>query len=63
MGESKCEHKYVHLETVKEKPQGISGTYSYTDWKRVDRFFCEKCLEVVERTKTASGRGEQPDWF
>ncbi len=58
-----CEHKFVHLETVKEKPRGIPNTYSILGWKRIDRFFCEKCLEQKEFVKTAPHYEDTPDWF
>lgn len=61
--EKTCEHKFVHLETIKKKQQYIANTGgSYSPWERTDRFFCEKCLEVVEKTKEGYER-EQPNWF
>lgn len=55
-----CEHKFVHLETVKLRPS--RGPLS-RQWKRIDRFFCEKCLEEREKVKTAEHWEEQPDWW
>ncbi|MFA5322132.1 MAG: hypothetical protein WC373_05605 [Smithella sp.] len=62
MGE--CEHKWVYMETVRRHAKTASPGYSaQIDWKRVDRFYCEKCLEVKELTKTAPGYYEKPEWF
>ena len=37
-----CVHRWVFIESIcKEEP----GTGYQSCWKRVDRFFCEKCLE------------------
>jgi hypothetical protein len=55
-----CEHKWVLMETVKQ--QGYSG-YGSQQWKRIDRFYCEKCLEIKELVKTAPGYYDKPDWF
>lgn len=61
MGE--CEHKWVHLETVKEKSRYVPNTSgSYTPWLRIDRFFCEKCLETTEKRRSEYCK-IQPDWF
>jgi hypothetical protein len=58
-----CTHKFVHLETVKERPRSIPNSYSVLGWKRIDRFYCEKCLEQKEFVKTAPHYENQPDWF
>jgi hypothetical protein len=63
MGDRQCEHKFVHLETVKEKPRYIPNTSITSGWKRVDRFFCEKCLETIEKVQTEPHWKDQPDWF
>lgn len=63
MGNNTCKHKFVHYETVKEKPRDIPNSYGRLGWKRVDRFYCEKCLEIVEKTKEARHYDDQPDWF
>lgn len=56
-----CEHKWVHFET----------SYIYKDnypassqFKRIDRFFCEKCCEekVVEKS-CYTYEDRRPEWF
>ena len=61
----KCEHKYIHLETKKAKAVRPSVGFSPArDWKRVDIYFCEKCLEQKIVTQTASWMEELiPDWW
>lgn len=58
-----CEHKFVHLETTKTR--AVDGGYCGIDidWRRVDRFFCEKCLEIVEKVTGAPADVPKPDWF
>jgi hypothetical protein len=34
-----CEHKWVHMRKEENVEVG------YRQWKAVDRFYCEKCLE------------------
>lgn len=34
-----CEHKWVHL-----RDEGTTEV-GYRNWKKVDLFFCEKCLD------------------
>lgn len=56
--ESNCEHKFVHLDTKKTRQSN-----GWTDYfKRVDTYFCEKCLEEKEKIKEASER-YAPDWY
>lgn len=55
-----CEHKFVHLDTNKKwESTGGYGQYYY---KRIDTFFCEKCLEYKDKLKETYSR-ERPDWF
>ena len=59
-----CEHKFVFMETVRQ--HGIMPSFGYydaVDWKRIDRFYCEKCLEIKEIVKTEYGYKDKPDWF
>lgn len=59
-----CNHKYIYMETVKQKGSRPSwGISSGTQWKRTDRFYCEKCLEYKEKILTAEGWEEKPDWY
>ncbi|MCR8983216.1 hypothetical protein [Brevibacillus laterosporus] len=59
-----CEHKYIHLETIRQTGSRPSwGISSGQQWKRVDRFFCEKCLDETERIKTAEGWEDCPVWW
>jgi hypothetical protein len=59
-----CEHKYVFIDSSWQKGErpswGISGE---KQWKRVDHFFCEKCLIMNDVTRTAEGWENRPDWF
>ncbi len=54
-----CEHKYIHLETryIKTDSSHVSNTY-----KRIERFFCEKCCEekVIKKEEC---RTYIPEWF
>lgn len=53
-----CEHKFVHFETFKSRESGIYQT----GWKRVDRFFCEKCLEYKDVEQMEWSR-DKPIWY
>lgn len=39
------------------------GISSAKEWKRIDRFYCEKCLDIKEKVRTAEGYEDKPDWF
>jgi hypothetical protein len=53
-----CEHKYVYMETVKsDKHDGRLIHY-----KKVDRYFCEKCLDQKDKIKEDWSR-ERPEWY
>jgi hypothetical protein len=54
-----CDHKYVHYDTTKQKDDRHFGV---TTWKRVDFFFCEKCLDEQRKEKT-DNTWERPDWY
>lgn len=59
-----CSHKYVHLETIKQKGERASIGLNYgKQWIRIDRFFCEKCLNIKEIKKTAENWENRPDWW
>ncbi len=59
-----CNHKYVFMETVRQRGERASfGISHQKDWKRIDRFYCEKCLEIKELVQTAPGYKDKPDWF
>ncbi len=61
---NECEHKWVFMETVKQRGERASfGISPQKEWKRIDRFYCEKCLEIKELTKTAPGYQDKPEWF
>lgn len=54
-----CEHKWVLERTDYVK---IEGTYNDT-FKKINTYFCEKCLGYIEKTvKNESHRG-RPYWF
>jgi len=56
----KCNHKYVHLETIKK--QDLNATGYQIGWKRIDRFYCEKCLEYKDKVNEEWSR-DKPDWY
>lgn len=58
MDQNTCEHKYVHLETIKKQEYGSF----HTKYIMLDRFFCERCLEekVVEKHEYSR---ERPVWY
>lgn len=59
-----CNHKYMFMETVRQRGERASfGISHQKDWKRIDRFYCEKCLEIKELVKTSPGYEDKPDWF
>lgn len=53
-----CEHKFVHFDTLKSKE---NSTYQI-GWKRIDRFFCEKCLEYKDKEQKEWSR-DRPEWY
>jgi len=53
-----CEHKWVLLEVIRK-----TGWGSYnTEYIRIDRFYCEKCLEQKNVEKRGYSR-EVPEWY
>ncbi|KOR93957.1 hypothetical protein N231_09750 [Geobacillus stearothermophilus ATCC 12980] len=56
----KCLHLYKHLETKKLVfDDRESGARS---WKRIDLFYCQRCLWIKERVlKTTST--DEPEWY
>lgn len=58
MPDSECEHKWVFIDSIYGSE---SGTYQI-GWKRLDRFFCEKCLQQKEVKKEEWNR-ETPAWW
>lgn len=55
---NKCDHKYIFIESKKKTEE---GSYQI-GWKRVDRFYCERCLEQREVVKEEWSR-EAPAWW
>ena len=54
----------MFMETVRQRGERASfGISHQKDWKRIDRFYCEKCLEIKELVKTSPGYEDKPDWF
>lgn len=53
-----CEHKWVYFDTKKY--------YQYRDFlglfTRIDKFYCEKCLEMKDVKKEDYSR-ETPEWY
>ena len=59
-----CKCKYIFMETVRQHGErGSIGFGGGRSWIRKDRFYCEKCLNVVEKVKTETGVYPKPDWF
>lgn len=55
-----CNHKWVHLDTFtnyKTYPHGYSCLYT-----KIDRFYCEQCLEIKEIKKEECSV-DKPDWY
>lgn len=57
-GPPKCEHKFVHLETIRYSKFMDYSTY----YVRIDRFFCEQCLLQEEKRCDTYSR-ETPEWY
>lgn len=57
--EKVCEHRWVFIESHYKADS--SGGYNIC-YSRLDRFYCEKCLEQKEVTKREHSR-EKPEWF
>lgn len=56
-----CDHKYVHLETTKNEVH----CGNHVTWKKCDRFFCEKCLDIkeIERIEKIEACKGRPAWY
>jgi len=54
-----CEHNWQFMETVRWTD--ASGGYT-TEYTRIDRFFCSKCLERKEQKKSEHCR-DTPEWY
>ena len=56
-----CEHKWTHFET---RYLLIDNYPASNQFKRIDRFFCEKCCEVKEIVKSCMDwEDRSPEWF
>ena len=56
-----CEHKWVHLETIRNEI--FTPGYS-NEFKRVDIYYCEKCLEQKEIELTQYARcASEVSWY
>lgn len=53
-----CKHKFIFIESVYKR---VYGYYNY-NYIRIDRFYCEKCLEEKENRKNEYSR-ETPEWY
>jgi hypothetical protein len=56
--QNQCEHDWVHMDTIK---RNMSAGYN-NEWKRIDLFYCKKCLEQRQSEKHSYQR-EKPDWY
>ena len=59
-----CNHRFIHLETKKIDEIVIDeqNNHYYTHYKRIDIFYCEKCLEYKTKVLEKVSQ-ETPDWF
>lgn len=57
-----CDHKWVHFETRYLYIDNYPGS---SQFKRIDRFFCEKCCEekVIEKSSYDYYEDRHPEWF
>ena len=56
-----CDHKWQHFETRHLLIDNYPGSNQF---KRIDRFFCEKCCEIKEVVKTCMDyEDKNPEWF
>jgi hypothetical protein len=55
---SRCDHSFVFLDTSKTTSYGGYNT----NYKRIDRFFCSRCLKERSIIKEDCVR-EAPDWW
>lgn len=54
-----CDHKYIHLDTKKHKDDRVFGA---PEWNRIDKFYCEKCLNEERKHKYECG-WSKPEWY
>jgi hypothetical protein len=54
-----CTHKFVHFDTTYKTSK--EGYHSYY-WKRIDRFYCERCLELKDVVREQISE-YSPDWW
>ena len=53
-----CEHKWVYMDPKKySKYNGYVSTFT-----RIDKFYCEKCLEIKDIKKEGYDR-DTPEWY
>jgi hypothetical protein len=60
-----CNHKFVHFDTLYKKTTVGGGNPflpHYSIRKRIDRFFCERCLELKDVIKEQISE-YPPDWW
>lgn len=56
-----CDHRFVHFET---RYIYIQRKYGSSTFKRLDRFFCEKCCEEkVTEKECQDYEDKNPIWF
>lgn len=55
-----CEHKWVFQGSDYEH---IYHSYGRVEYKRIDTYYCEKCLEYKEITAKYECSNERPYWF
>lgn len=56
---SECQHKFIYLESKKHKDDRLFGA---PEWRKIDYYFCEKCLKEESKYKYECG-WEKPDWY
>lgn len=55
---NKHEHKFIFIESIKRRERAGHNDL----FRKIDRFFCERCLETREVEKHEYSR-DIPDWY
>lgn len=56
--QTECDHKFVYLETTKHTENSVYQI----GWTRIDRYYCEKCLEYRNKVMEEWSR-DKPEWY
>lgn len=58
---SECIHKWVFRESTRRKEDDYG--YRQALYKKTDFYYCEKCLEEVQKDKSECKMEGPPDWY